>query len=328
MTVRWLVNPRPATGLTKQYLRLTWARRDKKAFTGAAHTLNEARELQARGDAPPTPQARLRTTVRRDRDLQGLASMPVWVAGPRRDRPVARVLYLHGGGYVHPLTTDHWRLVTSLVGAPAEVVVPAYPLAPTATIDEVVPRLLDLLEEVSYGPPTAGRLPLVLMGDSAGGALVLTLARLARERGVPVAGVVSLCPWLDATLADEEVDDLEARDPVLATSGLRAAGAAWAGSRRAEHADVSPVNADPGELAEAGPIDLYIGDRDILRPAVDRFAARAHRHPGVEVTVREVQAMFHVWMAEPIPEGLRTRGELRALIRDRAARSAAQPPAG
>lgn len=84
-----------------------------------------------------------------------------------------RVLYLHGGGYVHPLTRDYWRLVRALSAAPAEVVVPAYPLAPAAHVDDVVPRLVDLAREL-------GDLPLVVVGDSAGGALSLVLARHLR----------------------------------------------------------------------------------------------------------------------------------------------------
>lgn len=94
--------------------------------------------------------------------------MRAWVVSPRRVRPRARVLYLHGGGYVHPLTADYWRLVRALSAdgapAPAEVVVPAYPLAPDATIDEVLHRLLDAHRSLTASTP---ELPVVVMGDSA-----------------------------------------------------------------------------------------------------------------------------------------------------------------
>ena len=148
-------------------------------------------------------------------------------------------MYVHGGGYVHPLTPDYWRLVRALGRVPAEVVVPVYPLAPDATADDVLPRLLELVDD--------GRdLPTVLMGDSAGGALVLVLARLARDRGIPVAGVVALSPWLDATLQvrEDEVQSLEVTDPMLAETGLRAAGRAWSGERSVEDPLISPVHLD------------------------------------------------------------------------------------
>jgi acetyl esterase/lipase len=148
------------------------------------------------------------------------------------------VLYLHGGGYIHPLTTDYWRLVRAIATVPAEVVVPAYPLAPTSTVDDVVPALLDLVRSIgSDGHPT------IIMGDSAGGALALVLAqRLRDQRAMAPAGVICLCPWLDGELDEREVADLEATDPMLAESGLRGAARWWAGERSPADPTVSPLN--------------------------------------------------------------------------------------
>jgi acetyl esterase/lipase len=190
------------------------------------------------------------------------------------------------------------------------VVVPDYPLAPDDTVDDVLPLLLEVLSATDDH-----ELPTVLMGDSAGGALVLVMARTAVDDGErPPVGVVALSPWLDATLRDREVSQLEASDPMLAESGLRAAGRWWAGARSPSDPLVSPVDADVTGLP---PVDVFIGDRDILRPAVDRFARRAGEV--TDVHVHERTAMFHVWMTRAIPEGRRTRAELVQLLRARAA---------
>jgi acetyl esterase/lipase len=235
--------------------------------------------------------------------------MVTWTIRPRRGRAVGRVLYVHGGGYVHPLTADYWRLARALTRVPAEVVVPAYELAPDATLDTVLPRLLEVYGELVRQAP---HLPLVLMGDSAGGALVLAMAMRLRDLAEPPpAAVVALSPWLDATLGDAEVEDLEATDPMLAESGLRAAGRWWAGARSPQDSLVSPVN---GSLERLPPLEVYIGDRDILRPAVDALADRAEREHA-DLHVHEVTAMFHVWMTRAIPEGRRTRRELADLVR-------------
>jgi len=61
------------------------------------------------------------------------------------------------GGYVHPLTADYWRLIRALASVPAEVVVPAYPLASDATVDDVLPQLLSL--EAQTGSTMVGRVP-------------------------------------------------------------------------------------------------------------------------------------------------------------------------
>ncbi|MEH3032800.1 MAG: alpha/beta hydrolase fold domain-containing protein [Aeromicrobium erythreum] len=236
--------------------------------------------------------------------------MPVWTVRPRRARPLVRVLYLHGGGYVHPLTKDYWRLVRALAGTPAEVVVPAYPLAPGADVDEVLPRLVTLAGTLLDDP-----LPLVVMGDSAGGALTLVVAARLRGRDREPLALVCLSPWLDATLTDhlDEVQDLDPTDPMLAESGLRAAGRWWAGRRSPDDPLVSPLHED---LRGLPPIHLHVGRRDILRPAVDDLADRVRATPGATLTVRERTAMFHVWMTRAVPEGAATRRELRTLLRE------------
>jgi acetyl esterase/lipase len=281
--------------------------RDKQAFEGARHTLRIAKKRQREGDAPPTMLTRAACRVERTR----VAGMTTWVARPRRTRPRARVVYVHGGGYIHPLTADYWRLVRALVAAPADVVVPAYPLAPEADVEEVLPCLVQAVAELAEQDP---RPPVILMGDSAGGALVLAMALCLRDRGGPMPErVVALSPWLDATLDAEAVRELEATDPMLAESGLRAAGRWWSGHRGPADPLVSPVRAD---LHGLPPLDVFIGARDILRPAVDDLAERARRADG-DLFVHEVAAMFHVWMTRAIPEGRRTRRQLRHLVAER-----------
>ena len=301
MPVQWDLDDRPASWYTRLYVRGMELRGDQDAFDGAESTLRTALERQRAGDSPPT------WLTRRTHDVTTSSDdgMTVWTVRPRRGRPQVRVVYLHGGGYVHPLTPDYWRLVRALAKAPAEVVVPAYPLAPRSRVDDVVPRLVRLVQRHTVGSD----LPTVLMGDSAGGALSLVLAQRLDE---PHARVVPLCPWLDATLEQPEVAGLDATDPMLNETGLRAAGRWWARPRDPRDPVVSPLN---GDLAALPRVDLFVADRDILRPAVDLFCQRAEQ-AGVDLRVREVTAMFHVWMTRLIPEAARTRRELVGLLRE------------
>ncbi|MGH3362814.1 MAG: alpha/beta hydrolase fold domain-containing protein [Nocardioides sp.] len=302
-SVGWEVDDRAASLRARAYLAFLRLHRDERAFEGEVHTRRIARKRQAKGDRPPT----LLTRLRHSATASEWAGLTVWTVGLRRTRPRVRVLYLHGGGYLHPLTADYWRLVRWLARTPAEVVVPAYPLAPDATVDDAVPALVELATDLQDRDDR----PLVLMGDSAGGALALVLARQLADLGHPPARVVALCPWLDATLDEAEVSGLEPTDPMLAESGLRAAGRWWAGRRAPTDPLVSPLC---GELAGLPPLEVLIGDRDILRPAVDRLAALAEEQ-GASLQVLEVPAMFHVWMTRAIPEGRRTRRHLVERLR-------------
>jgi acetyl esterase/lipase len=302
--VGWDVDRRAATLRARLYVWGMRLARDKRAFEGPAHTRRVALERQASGDAPPTRWTRLTRRV----STRRADGMTVWRLRRPGGRGRARVLYLHGGGYVHPLTQDYWRLLRAL-SMDGEVVVPAYPLAPGADVDTVLPRLVELAQSLL----DEGR-PLVLMGDSAGGALALEIAMSLRDRGCArqPRAVIGLCPWLDATLDEPSVRDLEPTDPMLAESGLRAAGRWWAGSHDPRDPSVSPVR---GDLAGLPPLHVHIGDRDILRPAVDDLASRAAVQDA-DLHVHEVPAMFHVWMTRPIPEGRRTRRQLRRLVRE------------
>jgi acetyl esterase/lipase len=316
--LRWTVDRRAPSLYARLYVLGMRAARDQRAFEGAERTLRVARRRQRQGDHPPTRYTRFVTRVTRAE----AAGLRIWVARPRRHRRVARVVYLHGGGYVHPLTSDYWRLVRALVHGPAEVVVPEYPLAPDATVDDVLPRLIEMVAAIERDDPGV---PTVLMGDSAGGALVIAMACEIRDRRgragpgrsrpLPTepAAVVALSPWLDATLREDAVADLESSDPMLAESGLRAAGRWWSGDRAPSDPLVSPVSAD---LRRLPPLDVFIGAHDILRPAVDDFAARAEEQ-GADLHVHETPAMFHVWMTRRLPEGRRTRRDLLGLVRQR-----------
>lgn len=297
------VDDRPATLAARLFVLAMRVARDKRAFEGETHTRAVALERQRSGDRPPTRWTRW---VRRTAEVRR-HGVRAWVVRPRRREADVVVLYLHGGGYVHPLTVDYWRLVRALGRAPADVVVPAYPLAPGATVDDVLPCLVAIAEDL-----VAEDRPLVLAGDSAGGALVLEVARALVDHGALPAHVVALCPWLDATLDEAEVADLEPTDPMLAESGLRAAGRWWASPHPPSDARVSPVSLD---LAGMPPITVHVGDRDILRPAVDRLVERAG-DAGARLHVHEVTAMFHVWMTRPLPEARRTRRRLVELLRD------------
>jgi monoterpene epsilon-lactone hydrolase len=187
--LRWLTDDRPASRRARWWMARTRLTGRRRAFEGEEHSFRVARRQQRRGDAPPTSATLAGVRVVETQH----DGMTVWFLRPRRRRPAARVVYVHGGGYLHPLTRDYWRLARALVGIPAEVVVPAYPLTPEATVDDVLPRLVSLIRRVRDERHAQPGLPLVLMGDSAGGALVLVLARAVhRPPEEPVAGVVAL----------------------------------------------------------------------------------------------------------------------------------------
>lgn len=163
----------------------------------------------ALGEAnPPDPETRWEAT-----DVGGIGgplSEWQWWDGVGDDRVV---LYLHGGGYVvgSPPT---WRCFAGRLSREANVrllnfdyrLAPEHPFP--AAIDDAVAAYRWLLKE-GFEPQQ-----IALGGDSAGGALGITVMTVLRDSGDPLpAAHMALCPWADATNGASSLDDPSVGDP-------------------------------------------------------------------------------------------------------------------
>ena len=199
-----------------------------------------------------------------------------------------QVLYLHGGGYVFDIASQHWSFVSRLAERlDATVTVPLYPLAPKHTWRDSLPPLTKRLVELSVGPA-----PVTVMGDSAGGGLALSLVHQAPDA---VARVVLLAPFLDATVSSPESVRLERIDPWLGVAGGREAGRLWAGDDDPARPEVSPLFGDHTNLP---PTLVLVGGRDCLAPQARDLAERGG--PAVELV--DQPDLVHVYPLLPIPE--------------------------
>ena len=125
--------------------------------------------------------------------------VPSLVVAPA-DNPEPTVLFLHGGAYVLGSAFGYQPHAGALAAAARTgVLVPDYALAPEhpfpAAVEDAISAYRWLLDQ---GVP-ADRVTVV--GDSAGGGLVMSLLlMLKREREPTPGAAVLLCPWLDLTL--------------------------------------------------------------------------------------------------------------------------------
>jgi monoterpene epsilon-lactone hydrolase len=210
-----------------------------------------------------------------------------WRDGVDDDRVV---LYFHGGGYVvgSPPT---WRCFAGRLSreANARVLNFDYRLAPEhpfpAAIDDAVAAYRWLLAE-GFDPAR-----IALGGDSAGGALGVTVMTVLRDAGDPLpAGHMALCPWADATNGAASLDDPSVGDP---NPDLRSLAEAMAANflQGADPTDplASPLFAD---LSGLPPVQVEISGRDGIREDARRLAA-ALADAGVEVTVDECDGAIH-----------------------------------
>ncbi len=133
----------------------------------------------------------------------------------------------------------------------------------------------------------------VLCGDSAGGNLALAQAILYRDLNLlRPARLVLFAPWLDLTLSDPEIRQVETRDVLLRVDSLRPAGLWWAGNNDPHYRLLSPLY---GDLRDLPPIDIFSGTDDIFIVDIRTFKARASSVK-TAVHLYETPGGFHVFM--------------------------------
>ncbi|WP_407840492.1 alpha/beta hydrolase fold domain-containing protein [Streptomyces sp. DSM 116496] len=245
-----------------------------------------------------------------------VGAWPVYEVSPLGVEPAARVLYVHGGGYINELVRVHWSLIRTLVTqAQARVVVPAYILAPRGTADRTVPVAADLLSGLIASGGPGGT---VLLGDSAGAGLALAAAQRLRDRnGAQPSRIVLISPWLDVSMSHPDQAAIEADDPMWARPGLREAGRLYAGNLAADDPLVSPLH---GSFAGLAPLTVFTGTRDVLTTDSRELLNRA-RAAGVEVEFIEEPGLPHDYPLMPVPEGRAARDRIVELVRAAAAES-------
>lgn len=214
---------------------------------------------------------------------------------PKSGKGANHILYFHGGGFVLPMFDVHWPLVAEMVDRTgASVTVPLYPVAPESSkqvqdglADAVYAKLLE-----QWDAPG-----IILSGDSAGGHMALALAlRSIRNGGAKPGKLALFAPWLDVTMADEAMREVEPHDVMLKVDALRALGAIWSGDEDPQSAECSPLYASHAELSQLPPTQIYVGRHDLFvidsRTFTEKLSAA-----GGDVKLYEYAGAPHVFMA-------------------------------
>ena len=276
-------------------MRLVHAR--KGLTPPALHTEEAARDMAFHAPQPAPMPARMRGRFTATCD-KGITRV-----FPKQGlRSGGALIYLHGGAYVYPMVAGQWGIVEGLIdrtGLP--VIIPDYPLAPDHTAAEAFDFVQPIIDEARA---EFGRV--ILFGDSAGGGLALSLAMQRRDAGArQVDGLVLYAPWVDVTMTNPRIEEVQRRDRVLRVPGLAWAGRAWAADLDPTDPRVSPLYGDPAGLP---PMRIFQGDADIVGPDVIEFARKAAR-AGVDVRLRVEPGGFHVYVL-----GVPTIPEARAAL--------------
>jgi acetyl esterase/lipase len=222
------------------------------------------------------------------------------------------LLYLHGGGFVFDATKLYRDLIARLARATELTTLSVdYSLAPEhpypTALNEVFAAYRWLLKQGYKSDNIA------LGGDSAEGALALSLLHKLREQKVPMpACVFVMSPATDATFENTSLENTS-KDIYISVESLRFFTESYLGDTSASDPIASPLL---GKLEGFPPLLMHVDKNEIMYNDTAQFAAKA-REAGVSVELHESNDLFHVWhiFARYMPEAKQAINDIGRFVK-------------
>ena len=217
-----------------------------------------------------------------------VGGVPGWWCRPANAHPDVATVHLHGGAYILGSARAYRHFVGQLAARTrVATFIPDYRLAP----EHRFPAAIDDALAVYRGLGTARR---AITGDSAGGGLALALALRLRDGAAPAPSVVvAFSPWADLAVTGASHTSRAEADPLLTRAMLATTAALYLGDHEPRDPLASPIY---GDLAGLPPIQLHVGDREVLLDDALTFGRRA-AEAGVDATVHVWDGLPHVFPA-------------------------------
>ncbi|MEM9052015.1 MAG: alpha/beta hydrolase [Bacteroidota bacterium] len=200
------------------------------------------------------------------------------------------ILFIHGGAYISGPGMHHWKAVRKMARLTHhEIWLVDYPKSPENDIREIFMSIKSVyhMALTTFKPDEV-----VLIGDSVGGSLALTLLQTLNEDSdeMPKSAFL-ISPVLDATLSNDAIPEVDLLDPMLSRKGIRSAKEMCAKDVKLTDPTISPIN---GSLDGLPPLHLYFAEYDITYPDQLLFLDKL-KTAKVEYSLRTGRKMPHIW---------------------------------
>jgi acetyl esterase/lipase len=207
-----------------------------------------------------------------------------------RARANRTILYLHGGGFVSCSPATHRPITAALARlTPAQVFAPEYRLAPEHPYPAALDDAQRAYEWLRHRDASRA---ITVVGDSAGGGLVLALLLRLRDRQAPrPAGAVLLSPWTDLAGSGESIRENDGRCAMFRPENMSVFAACYAPAAAWKDPDVSPLY---GRLHDLPPLHVQVGQDELLRDDAVRMHRGVQAAGGVSELVT-YDGVFHGW---------------------------------
>jgi epsilon-lactone hydrolase len=284
-------------------------RRFFKGRSGPAPTIEALRRRYGRLGrlAPPPP----RGTQVKQLELDGVRAVSIATGASRPDR---HILYLHGGGHVSGSPAVYRDFTWRLAGAArARALMTYHRLAPEHPYPAAIEDAVNAYRALIAGgvDPRA----IALMGESAGGGLVLGTLLKLRDEGTPLpAAAVTISPWTDLALTGKSYQQNAQADPMLDGAEAARMASYYLGDADPRTPYASPIYGDPTGLP---PTLIQVGSDEVLLDDSVGMAERM-RAAGCEVELEVWPRMPHAWhlWARVMPEARDAITRIGAFVQD------------
>jgi monoterpene epsilon-lactone hydrolase len=237
-----------------------------------------------------------------------------WVI-PKTESNKGVILYLHGGSYIAGSINTHRTLVAEIAASVgARVLIIDYRLAPEhpfpAAVEDANAAYQWLL---NAGNPAEG---IAMIGDSAGGGLVLAALLMLRDQGIPLpACAVCICPWIDLTCSGESWQTNAKADLMVEGTNLCSCAELYLHGSDPKNPLASPIFAD---LHGLPPIYIQVGSDEVLLSDATQFSQLAEAASG-EMRLEVWQDMQHLWQlaTQYLPESRQAVQKIGDYLREK-----------
>lgn len=258
-------------------------------------------------------------------ELKKINKGGIWICetkSAKQGDPV--IFYFYGSGLIRGPRKEHWKLVEQLMqrGVPKIFLIEA-PLFPSHTIPNIFDWCLEAIKNMIYDSLYTSS-KLMVLGEGSGAWLAYHwLHKLNQEKKLTVNELILLCPWLDYSLSNPWIDEIESIDPINNRLEWTRLGKIWqshittaeehglTGSRLKDQlTPLAPIYLD---LRKMPPTRIYTAEYDIFKADAEKLRQKAASQP-VIFNYYEYAKMIHCWYNYDLPESKLLFDQLAATI--------------
>lgn len=212
---------------------------------------------------------------------------------PKKLKNNKSLIYFHGGAFLKGPLFTHYNLAATLAQSLGrKVYVPLYTLSHEKAYPQALNEAQNIYIELLK---THAAKDLSLLGDSAGGGLILALDQKLRDDKIEQPGkIVAISPWVELTMENPDMEPLAKKPVALSAIYLRKMADLYAGTENLKSPYISPLY---GDFKNLSPTFLLTSDRDLLYPDCLRYIEKAKKTIGYDFISITAPNQMHVWVA-------------------------------